>query len=329
VTILERIRPERRVNQFGRIAKDLMNRDQVKDIRDAAADAIDAVQHLAADAAERAGDAVGEAVESLGNEAAKATSNASKDVARAAKGVDRQVDRGLDKVDGRVDDLVERIRQALPTERITTLVTNLERELPTTDKDRYDRAFGRGFARARTSFVIVGAATGIAAGIAGAYLLDPQRGPQRRNALRTRLRRTTDDVTTQVRRTATLTADRAKGFAYERGLIKPDGETDAAGEPSIPAPLVPVMDNTMGSGSVMPLADGPVTDPASIEREPLTTPDGGLIGGSPADGIQTSGFDDARLPADANAVTASLEPEAADATLIGDESERGTWHRTM
>ena len=44
--------------------------------------------------------------------------------------VDKQVDRGLDKVDGRVDDLVERIRQALPTERITTLVTNLERELP-------------------------------------------------------------------------------------------------------------------------------------------------------------------------------------------------------
>ena len=89
------------------------------------------------------------------------------------------------------------------------------------------------------------------------------------------------------------------------------------------------MDSTIGAGAVMPLGDGPVTDPASIEREPLTTPDGGLIGGSPADGIQTSGFDDTRLPADANAVTASLEPEAADATLIGDESERGTWHRTM
>ena len=330
MTILERIRPERRVNQFGRIAKDLMNRDQVKDIRDAAADAIDAVQQLAADAAERAGDAVGDAVESLGSEAAKATSNASKDVARAAKGVDKQVDRGLDKVDGRVDDLVERIRQALPTERITTLVTNLERELPTTDKDRYDRAFGRGFARARTSFVIVGAATGIAAGIAGAYLFDPQRGTQRRNALRTRLRRTTDDVTTQVRRTATLTADRARGFAYERGLIKPDGETDdVGGQPSTSAPLVPVMDSTIGSGAVMPLGDGPVTDPSSIEREPLTAPEGGLIGGGPADTIQTSGLDDARLPVEANAVTSSLEPEAADATLIGDESERGTWHRTM
>jgi gas vesicle protein len=327
VTILERIRPERRVNQFGRIAKDLMNRDQVKDIREAASDAIDAVQQLAADAAERAGDAV----ENLGSEASKATSNVAKDFARAAKDVqlDKQVDRGLDKVDGRVDDLVERIRQALPTERITTLVTNLERELPNTDKDRYDRAFGRGFARARTSFVIVGAATGIAAGIAGAYLFDPQRGAHRRNALRSRLRRTTEDVTTQVRRTATLTTDRARGFAYERGLIKPDEDTERDTGQSAPAPLVPVMDSTIAAGTVMPLSDGPVTDPASIEREPLTTPAGGLIGGSPADDIQTSGFDDARLPADANAVTASLEPEAADATLTGDESERGTWHRTM
>ena len=182
MTILERIRPERRANQFGRIAKDLMKRDQVKDIREAAADAIDAVQQFAADAAERAGDAVGDAVDSFGSEASKVTANAAKDVSRAAKDIklDKQVDRGLDKVDGRVEDLVDRIRQALPTERISTLVTNLERELPTTDKDRYDRAFGRGFARARTSFVVVGAATGIAAGIAGAFLLDPQRGPERR-----------------------------------------------------------------------------------------------------------------------------------------------------
>ena len=39
MTILERIRPERRPIQFGRIAKDLMKRDQVKDIREAASDA--------------------------------------------------------------------------------------------------------------------------------------------------------------------------------------------------------------------------------------------------------------------------------------------------
>ena len=331
MTILERIRPERGAIQFGRIAKDLMKRDQVKDIREAAADALDAVQQFAADAAERAGDAVGDAVDSFGSEASKVTANAARDVARAAKDVqlDKQVDRGLDKVDGRVEDLVDRIRQALPTERISTLVTNLERELPTTDKDRYDRAFGRGFARARTSFVVVGAATGIAAGIAGAFLLDPQRGPERRNALRTKLRRTTDDVTSQVRRTATLTADRARGFASERGLIKPDGDSEVGFDQTAPPPLVPVMDSSIAGGAVMPLGDGPVTDPSSIEREPMSTPEGGLIGGSPANGVETSGFGDERLSVDANAVTASLQPEAADATLTGDESERGTWHRTM
>ncbi len=332
MTILERIRPERRPIQFGRIAKDLMNRDQVKDIREVASDAIEAVQQFAADAAERAGDAVGDAVDSLGSEASKATSNAAKDVARAAKDIqlEKQVDRGLDKVDGRVEDLVDRIRQALPTERITTLVTNLERELPSTDKDRYDRAFGRGFARARTSFVVIGAAAGIAAGIAGAFLLDPQRGPERRKAIRTKVRTTTDDVTSQVRRTATMTADRARGFAYERGLLQP-GDEHGDGFDDAKAPLVPVMDSTVAAGDpVMPLSDGPITDPASIEREPLTTPDGGLIGGMPADDLTTNGrLDDARLSVDANAVTASLEPEAGDATLIGDESDRGTWHRTM
>ena len=78
--------------------------------------------------------------------------------------------------------------------------------------------------------------------------------------------------------------DRARGFAHERGLIKPDGETDDGFGQSAPAPLVAVMDTTMASAPVMPLGDGPVTDGASIEREPMTTPDGGLIGGSPTDG---------------------------------------------
>ena len=123
-----------------------------------------------------------------------------------------------------------------------------------------------------------------------------------------------------------MTADRARGFAYERGLMKPDGEADGFDQ-ATPAPLVPVMD--IAGGSVMPLSDGPVTDPSSIEREPLTTPDGGLIGGAAAGDLYTNGRDDARLSVDANAVTASLEPEAGDATLIGDEADRGTWHRTM
>ena len=96
MTIIERIRGERRPVQFGRIAKDLMNRDmnalgrdasgvldQVKDIRIAAADAIEHFQSLASDAADRAGEAfehVGDAFDHIGDEAAKATTKATKDV---------------------------------------------------------------------------------------------------------------------------------------------------------------------------------------------------------------------------------------------------------
>jgi gas vesicle protein len=364
VTILERIRPGRRQIELGQIAKDLMNRDRsaferdatsvIDQLKDAAVDAIDAFQELASDAADRAGDAASDAVASIAGDATKATKgvgktsrNVAKDVSKAASNLqlDKHVDRSLDKVDGRVEDLVDRIRQALPTERITTLVTNLERDLPTTDGDRYDRAFRRGFARARTSFVLIGAATGIAAGIAGAFFLDPQRGPQRRRAIQTRVRQTTNDVSRQVQRTATMTADKAKGFAYERGLMKSDSGAGSTARSEPPA-LVPVMDTSASSTSpapVMPLADGPVTDPTSIEREPLGT-EGGLIGGvstagqdvssadstsvgdAPADG---TAFEDDRLTVNSNAVTTSLEPQAEDATITGEESDRGTWHRTM
>ena len=359
MTILERIRPGQRPTQFGQIAKDLMNRDRsalerdatsvIDQLRDAAADAIDAFQERASDA----GDAVGDVVDSIAGDATKATRGVAKDVGKASRDVakdvtkaasglqlDKHVDRSLDKVDGRVDDLVERIRQALPTERITTLVTNLERDLPTTDTDRYDRAFRRGFARARTSFVVIGAATGIAAGIAGAFLLDPQRGPQRRAAIQTRVRRTTNDVTRQVRRTATMTADKAKGFAYERGLLKTDAG-EGSGIAAEPPPLVAVMDVPATSEPIMPLADGPVTDASSIEREPLGS-EAGLVGGvsapsqegSPAgavEGMRSEGsaLDDGRLSVNSSAVTSSLEPQAEDATITGEESDRGTWHRTM
>ena len=293
MTIIERIRGERRPVQFGRIAKDLMNRDmnalgrdasgvldQVKDIRIAAADAIEHFQSLASDAADRAGEAfehVGDAFDHIGDEAAKATTKATKDVSKATKDVSVDAGKG-------VDDLAERIRKALPTDRIGKIVENLERDLPTTDKGRYDRAYSRGWARARTGFVIVGAAAGIAAGIAGAFLLDPSEGPRRREALRSKVRSTTEGVTGQLSRTASMATEKARGLAVDRGLIKPDGADDTRLIAASATPLVPVMDIPSSNGygdtePVMPLADGPVTDPSSIEREPFATPDGGLIGG--------------------------------------------------
>jgi hypothetical protein len=375
VTILERVRGDRRRPvQIGRMAKDLMNRDisafgrdavgVLDQVRDVASDAIEAVQSMAADAADRAG----EAIDQVGDGASKAATDLSRSVAKVSPGGSSDGIRG----DRGVDDIVDRIKRSLPTERITNLVENLERELPTTDKGRYDRAYERGWARARSSFVVVGAVTGILAGIAGAYFLDPKRGPQRRQRIGSNVRRVTKDVSHQVGRTATMTADRARGFAHERGLLQSGRTTDPVLQATPVASLVGVMDpGVSGSDAnaaqtpdplgtdvtpVMPFADGPVTDPSSIEREPLDAPAGGIVGGTagadlaadaaagdvpPTDVTAGSGspeplgepaggeIDDARLPVNSSAVTSTLEPQAEDATITGDGEDRGTWHRTL
>jgi hypothetical protein len=212
---------------------------------------VDAIAKVAEDLArnaERAGDEakketrhmtrdIGDAV----SDAFDAVASAAGDAAAKAGGAARDLH-----LDDRVEDVVKRIRSEFPSERITTLVSNLERELPTTDKDRYDRAYLRGWTRARTSFVGVGLLAGIAAGIAGAFLLDPQRGPQRRAALTSKARDLGSTVSRQARATVASTADRARGIAIERGLVKPESDLEttiedvAAG--ADPTPLVPVMD---------------------------------------------------------------------------------------
>jgi hypothetical protein len=360
VTILERIRGPRRPVEIGRIARNIISRDvhalgrdaadvldQVNDIRVAAVDAIEQFQSIAAQAGEKAGDAVAQ----LGDGAS-----------RTAKDLSKVKDLRIEsiKLEGTGDDIVGRLKEALPTERISSLVENLERELPTTDKGRYDRAYSRGWARARTSFVVVGALTGIIAGIAGAYLFDPRHGSQRRDMITTRVRRTTKDATRQASRAARLTTDRARGFAVERGLIKP-GNGDASTGP-VSAGLVGVMDPASTGGDnghatstegvsmdggaepVMPFADGPITDSSSTEREPMAAPEGGYLGGVPAatdaetvpgdgatEGAPMASGDtgDTVLSANANAVTSTLEPNAEDATITGEDSDRGTWHRTL
>jgi len=159
------------------------------------------------------------------------------------------------KLEERVDDVVKRVRREMPAERIAALVARLERDLPTTDTDRYDRAFSRGWTRARTTFVGVGLLAGVAAGIVGAFLLDPARGEQRRAEIAARAMRARADATSQARRGAAIASERARGIATQRGLIKPaatDGVTTEVPVPganvpeavieAAPAPLIGVMD---------------------------------------------------------------------------------------
>jgi hypothetical protein len=66
------------------------------------------------------------------------------------------------------------------------LVARVQRELPDTDKNRYDVAYERGRAQARSSLLFGGLLLGSAVGAGLMWLLDPTRGAERRADLATR-----------------------------------------------------------------------------------------------------------------------------------------------
>jgi hypothetical protein len=98
------------------------------------------------------------------------------------------------------------------------IVGRLMRELPDTDKDRYDIAYERGRAQARSSLLGGGLAAGLAAGAALMFLLDPRLGRGRRIELRQRV----SGALNGLRRTLAARGDdignRALGAATELGL---------------------------------------------------------------------------------------------------------------
>jgi hypothetical protein len=79
------------------------------------------------------------------------------------------------------------------------LVGRLLRELPDTDKDRYDIAYARGRAQVRSALLFGGLALGLATGAAATLLLDPSEGRGRRAAITERLGAVLKDVRAMVR----------------------------------------------------------------------------------------------------------------------------------
>lgn len=174
--------------------------------------------------------------------------------------------------DVRLDEVVQRLRAVVPASTIRGVMTRLERELPDTDKDRYDRAYERGRVQTRTLFLGVGAAVGIAAGVTAAILFDPQRGPARR----ARIGAWKGDVARQLGERSKAVADRAKSMASERGIGASKAEQaadeieakakDVAGA-ATERELVPVMamDDAIET-AVAPIAD------AVAEADDVPTP---------------------------------------------------------
>jgi hypothetical protein len=77
---------------------------------------------------------------------------------------------------------------------MSDVVFRLLRELPDTDKDRYDVAYERGRAQARSSLVFGGMMIGLVAGALVLFLLDPVEGTGRRTQLARRARTVLSDL---------------------------------------------------------------------------------------------------------------------------------------
>jgi hypothetical protein len=147
--------------------------------------------------------------------------------------------------------------------RMNNLISRIQRELPDTDKDRYDAAYERGRAQARSGNLFGGLTFGVIVGAVLMYLFDPDRGAGRRAELASRA--------------ITLRNDKAKGAANEAGIAKPNGGqpthrgngTPVAGLPvdevpgaNVPDPLKP--EEIMQYG-----ASGPIAG-ATLSSAPLT-----------------------------------------------------------
>jgi gas vesicle protein len=218
--------------------------DTANGMTDVARDAADAAKGAMKDASETVKDASDTARERI-ESVADLVREAIREWSRAS---------GDRKVDARLDEIAQRLRTAIPASQFKGAVARLERELPDTDKNRYDRAYERGRAQTRTIYIVGGLAVGIGAGIAAAVLMDPQRGAERR----AQIARFKDQVARQASERSRELTTRAKSMAAERGIGTP-------AKPSMD-PVGVTTDRVMVP--VMPVGEGVVTDPSSTVLEP-------------------------------------------------------------
>jgi hypothetical protein len=121
------------------------------------------------------------------------------------------------------------------------ILSRVQRELPDTDRDRYDVAYERGRAQARSGLLFGGVALGSALGAGLMWLLDPERGAGRRTQLTSRLSRVGKSGGGESNSSSSSggasgrikdVQNRLRGFAIERGLMKPPTDTTTTTAPT-------------------------------------------------------------------------------------------------
>jgi gas vesicle protein len=110
------------------------------------------------------------------------------------------------------------------------LIDRIRRELPDTDKDRYDIAFDRGRAQARSWLLFGGLLLGLLAGAAAMFLFDPRLGTGRRAELASRATGIRNDLARTAESRMEDLQNRAKGAAIETGISQPE-EAEAELQP--------------------------------------------------------------------------------------------------
>jgi len=115
------------------------------------------------------------------------------------------------------------------------VIARLQRELPDTDRNRYDIAYERGRAQARSGLLIGGLALGSAVGAGLMWLLDPARGAGRRAELASRATDIKNDLAKTAGGKAGDLQNRVDGFAIERGIKDPPtGDSHGHDHPHAP-----------------------------------------------------------------------------------------------
>ena len=162
--------------------------------------------------------------------------------------------------------------------RMQNLISRIQRELPDTDKDRYDAAYERGRAQARSGNLFGGLAFGAIVGAALMYLFDPERGAGRRAELASRAEGLRNDLSRTAGGRVEDLQNRAKGAAIEAGIAKPNEGTPSHRGNGTPVAGLPVEADAPGANVPDPLkpeeimqygASGPIAG-STLSSAPLT-----------------------------------------------------------
>jgi hypothetical protein len=102
--------------------------------------------------------------------------------------------------------------------------------LPDTDRTRYDIAYQRGRAQARSQMLFTGLALGAAVGAAAMFFLDPVRGTARRHEAGRQFVGRRNDLSRVVEGRMKDTRNRLEGAAIEAGVMIRPNENGASGE---------------------------------------------------------------------------------------------------